>query len=448
MLDGLSASQKRQASLLILVAALGYFVDIFDLLLFGMVRVKSLTDMGVTPDQMLDVGGRLISLQMWGMLIGGILWGVLGDRRGRLSVLFGSITLYSIANFANAYVTSIPQYELWRFLAGLGLAGELGAGITLVAEVLPKGSRGIGTSVVAGVGILGAILGFEVSTRFDWRQAYMIGGALGLVLLALRVGVSESRLFNKVRSSVGRGDIRVLFNDWARFKKFVAVIALGVPLWYLVGILVFFSPEFAKASGLALVVSAAKAVAVCYWGLAIGDLASGFISQALGSRRKAVLGYILFMIAGVTLYFVGGLQAPELFYPSCFLMGLGGGYWALFVTIGAEQFGTDIRATVATSVPNFVRGSVPLLVVGFLYFKGALGSVAQAGVVLAVIVFGLSFWGWSGIEETYDKDLDYTEIPGAAPSRPRKAVRAAKAPAGKAEPKRKAAPAQAKRRKR
>jgi MFS family permease len=317
--------------------------------------------------------------------------------------------MYSLANIANAYVTTVGQYALWRFVAGFGLAGELGAGITLVTEVLPKRGRGIGTSIVAGVGILGAVVGFEVSSRFDWQQAYLIGGVLGLLLLALRVGVKESGLFTKVQDITSRGDIRVLFQGRGRLRKFLAVVALGIPLWYLVGILVIFSPEFAKAGGLELAVSAAKAVAVCYWGLAIGDVASGFISQALGSRRKAVLGYMVFMVAAVAFYFGGGLRVPALFYPSCFLMGLGGGYWALFVTIGAEQFGTDIRATVATSVPNFVRGAVPVMVWLFLLFKGWLGSVAGSGIALGALVFALSAWGWFGIEETYHKDMDYLE---------------------------------------
>lgn len=409
MLSELEPTQRRQAILIVLVAALGYFVDIFDLLLFGMVRIKSLTDLGVAPEDMLAQGGRLISLQMWGMLVGGVFWGILGDKRGRLSVLFGSIILYSVANIANAYVSTVDQYALWRFIAGVGLAGELGAGITLVAEVLPKKSRGLGTSIVAGVGILGALVAYEVSTRTDWRTAYLIGGVLGLALLALRVGVTESGLFNKVKASAHRGDPTLLLHPPQRLLKYLAVIALGLPLWYMVGILVTFSPEFAKEAGLAEGVSAAKAIAVTYLGLAIGDLASGFVSQWLASRKKAVLAYMLVQLAAIAAYFGLGLKDAALFYPVCFAMGLGGGYWALFVTIGAEQFGTDIRATVTTTVPNFVRGAVPLMVAGFLYFKGSLGSVAHAGMAVGLATFALSFWGLYGIEETYGKELDYTE---------------------------------------
>ena len=409
MLEDLTPQLRRQAILIVLVASLGYFVDIFDLLLFGMVRIKSLTDLGVAPADMLAQGGRMISLQMWGMLVGGVFWGILGDKRGRLSVLFGSIILYSIANLANAAVATVDQYAFWRFVAGLGLAGELGAGITLVAEVLPKKSRGLGTSIVAGVGILGAVVGYEISSRTDWRTAYQIGGGLGLALLALRVGVTESGLFAKLKPSAHRGDVRLLFHPKQRLFKYLAVIALGLPLWYMVGILVTFSPEFAAEAGLAGGVSAAKAIAVTYLGLALGDLASGFISQGLRSRKKAVLAYMLVQVAAIAAYFGLGLRDPGLFYPVCFVMGLGGGYWALFVTIGAEQFGTDIRATVTTTVPNFVRGAVPLMILGFGYFKGALGSVAYAGGAVGLVTFALSFWGLSGVEETYGKELDYTE---------------------------------------
>jgi hypothetical protein len=395
--------------LIVLVAALGYFVDIFDLLLFGMVRIKSLKDLGVAPEQMLEQGGRLISSQMWGMLAGGVLWGVLGDKKGRLSVLFGSIITYSIANLANAWVSSVDQYVLWRFIAGLGLAGELGAGITLVAEVLPKQSRGIGTSVVAGVGILGAVVAYFVQASVDWRMAYIVGGVLGLGLLALRVGVTESGLFAKLAPGGRRGDLRLLFGSWAHVRKYLAVIGLGLPLWYMVGILITFSPEFAKAAGLAEAVDPGKAIASCYLGLAIGDLASGWVSQALASRRKAVLAYMLLQVLAIGLYFGPGLHTPGVFYAICALMGLSGGYWALFVTIGAEQFGTDIRATVTTTVPNFVRGAVPLMVAGFLALKASLGSVPLAGLGVGLVVFVISFSGLALVEETWGKELDYLE---------------------------------------
>jgi predicted MFS family arabinose efflux permease len=409
MLGDLGEKARKQAALIVLVASLGYFVDIFDLLLFTMIRIKSLKELGVNDEQMIVEGGRVLSSQMWGMLAGGILWGVLGDKKGRLSVLFGSIITYSVANIANSYVHTVDQYVLWRFIAGVGLAGELGAGITLVTEVLPKSTRGIGTSVVAGVGILGAVVGYGVNQFVDWRTAYLVGGGLGLLLLALRVGVTESGMFDKVRHAERRGDLRLLVNSGARFRKLLAVIALGLPLWYMVGILVAFSPELAKSVGRLEPVDPARAIAACYLGLAIGDLLSGFISQALGSRRRAVGLYVAVQLLAIAFYCLGGLPHAELFDAACFSMGLGGGYWALFVTIGAEQFGTEIRSTVATSVPNFVRGAVPAMISGFIFFKGHLGAALPAALTVGAIVFVLCLLGLWGIDETYGKDLDYTE---------------------------------------
>jgi hypothetical protein len=316
------------------------------------------------------------------------------------------------------------------------LAGELGAGITLVAEVLPKKSRGIGTSVVAGVGILGAVVGYEVNKHFDWRTCYQIGGVLGLALLALRVGVTESGLFKRLsaNASAERGNVLLLVNDLGRFRKYLAVIALGLPLWYMVGILVTFSPEFMTAAGAPFKTDPARAIAVCYLGLAIGDLMSGLVSQSFESRKKAVLLYMLFQVIAIGVYFRAAATNAAYFDLACFLMGLGGGYWALFVTIGAEQFGTDIRSTVTTTVPNFVRGSLSLMISAFLAFKDSQFSVPVSGLLVGLVVFALSFWGLSQVEETYHKDLDYTEnssapSAGSGPALRKAPQRVAKKPA-------------------
>jgi MFS family permease len=271
------------------------------------------------------------------------------------------------------------------------------------------------------VGILGAVVAYGVSKYFDWRHCYMIGGILGLALLALRIGVTESELFRRLKGAPHasqRGDLLLLFNSWPRFRKYAAVIGLGLPLWFMVGILVTFSPEFAQSAGFGLAADPGKAIAVCYFGLAIGDILSGFISQAAGSRKKAVLGYMLFQVLSIALYFAAGLRSEAIFYPVCFLMGLSGGYWALFVTIGAEQFGTDIRATVTTTVPNLVRGSLALMLLAFKAFKAQMGQVPQAGLAVGAIVFVLSFWGLSQVEETFHKDLDYIEAGPEGPGRP------------------------------
>ncbi|HTA16503.1 MAG TPA: MFS transporter, partial [bacterium] len=401
-----------QALLVILVAALGYFVDIYDLLLFSMVRTPSLVSLGVPTDQLLAQGVRLFDMQMGGLLLGGILWGMLGDKKGRLSVLFGSIILYSLANLANGMVGGLGQYAFCRLLAGIGLAGELGAGITLVAEIMPKQSRGWGTSIVATVGILGAVVGYAVAGSTDWRHAYFIGGGLGIALLLLRLGVVESGMFKRTAAShPNRGDFFMLFRDIGRFLKYLRVIAIGLPLWYLVGILMTFSPELGKSFGFPVLPSAGKAVAMCYAGLAAGDLGSGMLSQWLRSRKRAVALFMLAQGIGVLLYFTLGRVSLSAFYACCVLSGLGAGYWALFVTIGAEQFGTNIRATVATTVPNMVRGAVVPMSLAFAALQGpALGlSATGSALAVGVLVFALALWGLAGLEETFHKDLDYVE---------------------------------------
>lgn len=409
MLNSLPPDRRRQAALVIVVAALGYFVDIYDLLLFGMVRNASLLGIGVPAADLLSRGVLLLNMQMGGMLVGGVLWGILGDKRGRLSVLFGSIVLYSLANLGNGLATTLGQYAALRFLAGVGLAGELGAGITLVAEIMPKESRGWGTSIVAAVGICGAVVGYFVADLAPWRMAYFIGGGLGLLLLVLRIGVVESGMFRRAAAEhPRRGDFMMLFNDRRRFVKYLRIIAIGLPLWYLVGILILFSPELGRAIGLPQAPAAGRAVALCYTGLAIGDLASGAISQWLRSRRRAVWGFMAAQWLGTAFYFIGGGSSPLAFDAACLTLGLAGGYWALFVTIGAEQFGTNIRATVATTVPNMVRGATVPMTLAFEALKPALG-LAGSALAVGVLVFALAAWGLVGLEETFHKDLDYVE---------------------------------------
>lgn len=405
----LGSSLNRSQIAAIVVASLGYFVDIYDLILFSIVRIPSLKDLGLTEAQILDQGILLLNLQMFGMLIGGVIFGVLGDRKGRLKVLFGSILLYSVANLLNAVVTTIEAYAALRFVAGVGLAGELGAGITLVAELLPKEKRGYGTTIIATIGVSGALLAWYIADQFTWRMAYTIGGVMGLALLLLRVGVLESGLFKKCHSeSVERGNFLMIFSNKSRLKKFLACIAVGVPIWYVIGILVTLSPEFAVALGAIEPVIAGRAVFYCYAGLVVGDLLSGVLSQYLKSRRKAVLIFLIAAGLGVTIYFsLRGLTAPQ-FYMLSFFLGLATGYWAMFVTISAEQFGTNLRATVATSTPNFVRGSLVLVSALFTLFKGPMGIV-PAGALVGALCLLFSLWGHRHITETFGVDLDYSE---------------------------------------
>jgi putative MFS transporter len=393
----------------VIVAALGYFVDIYDLILFSVVRVQSLTDLGISAAENLDKGVLLINMQMAGMLIGGILWGILGDKRGRLTVLFGSILLYSLANIANGFAQTLDQYALLRFIAGIGLAGELGAGVTLVSEVLPKEKRGLGTMIVATVGVSGALLAFWVGDFFGWRNAYFIGGGLGLLLLLLRVSVYESGMFQQVKeASVSRGNFFSLFTNGPRLKKYLMCIFVGIPLWYVVGILITFSPEFGKALGVNGAVSAGKAVFYCYFGLIFGDFLSGYLSQLLKSRNKVMIIFLCLSSIMIAVFFLSRNVMLPYFYFVCFGLGITSGFWAVFVTIAAEQFGTNLRATVATTVPNFVRGSVVPMTLAFKAMQPGLGIQGSA-ITLAVITLVLALFSISQLKDSFGKDLDYYE---------------------------------------
>ncbi|QHW00126.1 MFS transporter [Spirosoma endbachense] len=408
--DGSPGLFRQLVQIPVIVAALGYFVDIYDLLLFSIVRVQSLKDVGVSDADMLPKGIYLINIQMAGLLVGGIIWGILGDKRGRLSVLFGSILIYSLANIANGFVTSVDQYALLRFIAGVGLAGELGAGITLVAEILPKEIRGYGTSLVASVGLLGAVLAYFIADLFAWRIAYFIGGGLGLLLLLMRVSVFESGIFTNAKDSetVSRGNFLQLFASRSQFLKYLRCILIGLPVWFVIGILMTFSPEFGKALGLSEPIVAGKAVMWEYIGLSIGDLSSGIFSQYLSSRKRVLGLFLLLTTILVVVYLYVPFQSAAGFYTICMGLGFGVGYWALFVTIAAEQFGTNLRATVATTVPNFVRGSINLMTPLFLLFKDQIGIVNGAA-LLGALTLAVAFLGLWKMEETFGKDLNFLE---------------------------------------
>lgn len=416
---------RKLFSLPVIVAALGYFVDIYDLLLFSIVRRPSLISLGVPESELFSQGERLLQIQMFGLLIGGLIWGIMGDKRGRLSVLFGSILLYSLANIANGFVVTVEQYKLLRFIAGIGLAGELGAGVTLVSETLPSHLRGYGTTIIATVGLMGAVVANFVSKIFDWQIAYFIGGGLGLLLLVTRVSVFESGIFLQTKAKeISRGNFFQLFSERSRFKRFMGCIFIGLPIWYAIGILITFSPEFAKALSITGVVSAGDAVMFSYLGLAAGDLSSGFLSQQIGSRKKVVVLFIVLTLLFILFYLFSPFKSTEFFYITCFTLGFGIGYWALFVTIAAEQFGTNLRSTVATSVPNFIRGTVIPLTLFFKFLRDTLtehytplvGEIEARnhGIIYGALTVGLctiviAFIALRAIDETYGRDLNFEE---------------------------------------
>ncbi len=396
-------------SIPVMVAALGYFVDIYDLLLFAFIRISSLTSLGYTQDQSVNIGLSVISYQMTGLLLGGILWGVIGDKRGRMSVLFGSIIMYSIANIANGFAQDVFQYKLCRFVAGIGLAGELGAGITLVCELIDKEKRGYATSFIAGVGLTGAILAYFISKAFDWRMCYFIGGGLGIVLLLMRVGVYESGMFSmEKKEKIPHGNFFMFFNNYDRFRRYMLGIMIGLPIWYIMGILVQISDKFGKQFGIKEKIMPGKVMVYMYIAISIADFLSGIVSQALKSRKKALYIYYVIMIAGVILYFTQYNGSVTGMYVICMIMGVGTGFWALFVTIAAEQFGTNMRATATTTTPNMVRGSLVVVALLFEYLETHFSFIAS-GAITGVIVLLLGCFALYKADETYGKDLNFLE---------------------------------------
>lgn len=404
-----TADNSKKVFFLILVASLGYFVDVYDLLLFLIIKNKSLASLGIPADKITETGLSLMNWQMAGLLIGGVFWGILGDKKGRLSVLFGSIIMYSVANIANGFVTTIPMYAALRFIAGIGLAGELGAGITLVSESMSKEKRGYGTMMVAGIGLMGAVGAYIVGDLFEWRTAFFVGGGLGIVLLLLRFGVFESGMFEKMaKKDVVKGNFFMLFSSRTRFFKYLNCILIAVPLWYVVGILVGIAPVFGKALGAVDVLDNGKGVMVTYIGISLGDFASGVLSQLFKTRKKVVFVSITLTFACMLIYLLNTGWTASQFYVLCFFFGLFTGYWVIFVTMSAEHFGTNLRATVTTSVPNMVRGSLILVTILFQFLTSKYG-VINSGLILAVGTVGIAYIALYNLDETYGKDLNYIE---------------------------------------
>jgi len=403
-----SAKITRNVILLVIVASLGYFVDIYDLLIFLIVRKQSLLSIGIKPADVLAVGTSIINWQMFGLLLGGVIWGVLGDRLGRIKVLFGSIALYSLANFGNAYVQTAEMYMIVRFIAGIGLAGELGAGITLVTETLSKEKRGYGTMIVASVGLLGAVAANIVS-KYDWHTAYKVGALLGVLLLFLRLGTFESGMFKNVeRASVSRGNFFMLFTKWERLKKYLCCILIGAPLWYVVGVLISLQPEFGVALHATGKLNPGDGIMYAYIAIAIGGMVNGILAQVFRSRKTVMYIFLLLSAVSAVVYLQSDGLSSQRYLWLCFFMGFAVGYWTTFVTVAAEQFGTNIRSTVATTVPNFVRGSLILINMGFLSMKASYGMINSGYMMMGLLTL-LALFGLSQLKETFGKDLDYVE---------------------------------------
>ncbi|PRY50298.1 putative MFS family arabinose efflux permease [Arcticibacter pallidicorallinus] len=402
-------AKSNNIVILIIVAALGYFVDIYDLVIFSIVRVQSFRDIGIPEADMRLDGEYVLNMQMGGLLIGGILWGIIGDKFGRIKVLFGSILLYSLANIANGFVNDIHSYALIRFIAGIGLAGELGAGITLVSESMSKEKRGYGTMIVAGIGVLGAIAAYYISEHFSWRQSYFVGGGIGLLLLVLRVGTFESGMFKHTASkSIKKGDIWMLFASRERLLRYIYCLLIGLPIWFVVGIFVTQAPEFGQALGAQTILSAGKGIMFTYIGISAGDIIAGLLAQVSKSRKLAVFIFQVMILTSSVWYLSSKGITEQEFHWLALFMGLAVGYWATFVTIASEQFGTNLRATVTTTAPNFVRGALIPSTLLFEYFVHRF-SIITAGYIMIFLLTGIAMLALTQLKESFNKDLDYFE---------------------------------------
>jgi putative MFS transporter len=409
-------NQKQYSlfSLPVIVGSLGFFVDIYDLLLFSIVRKSSFRDLGVAASDMKNIGENIISWQMLGLTIGGIVWGIIGDKKGRKNVLFGSILLYSLATFGNGFVTNIDQYTMLRFIAGIGLAGELGASITLTSELLPKEKRGIAAAIIATSGVMGTVTAYFVHYLSDenWRLCYFIGGVMGIALLFLRVSVLDSKMYDKAKNShVKMGNFLMILMNRERFFRYLRAITIGLPVWYVVGLLISFSDEFATRFGI-INFDQPKALMLQYVALVFGDMGAGFLSNYIKSRKKALLIFYGILSFFFILFFAlkGGGSAFNM-YLLCMGLGFGSGISVLYITMSAEQFGTNLRATAAISIPNLVRGFLPLILLLFKFLRGSsmLNNYVTAAWVTGVIVLAIGLVSVFFTHETFGKELDFIE---------------------------------------
>lgn len=411
-MDAIISRRQTSLSLLslpVVIAALGYFVDIYDLTVFSILRVPSLRSLGLSDAEISSIGIKIQNWQLTGIIVGGIFWGIVGDKFGRRLILFGSIVLYSIANFACAFVHDPTTYGAFRFVAGLGLAGELGAGLTLVAELLPKTKRSYATSIVTGFGLLGAACAYLTYELLDWRNTYIVGGILGILLLMLRSKVFESGLFEKIKgqSSISKGNFFSLIFTKKVFR-YLTCIGVALPIYYFFGLFAAFSNEIAKALGITEAIIPGKCIMYYYIGLALGDFCSGPISQALGSRKK-VIGFMLTATLAISLIILfGGVRSATLYYILCFAGGMATGYWAMFMLTTSETFGTNLRATAVTSAPNMVRGALILMTIFYKDLK--LGNdVLTAAAIVGLVTFIVAYVSFVFLKETFNKELDFNE---------------------------------------
>ncbi len=402
--------RQRNLVLAIVASSMGFFVDLYDIIIVSVLRRSSLLDLGIAEADLQAKGVLLLNTQMAGMLLGGFLWGMLGDKKGRLSVLFGSIALYSITTFLHAYAPNYEVYLLLRFLAGIGLAGELGAAVTLVSEQMPPKWRGMGPAIIGSFGMLGAVAGAYIGGHYSWQFTYQLGGGMGLVLLLLRLGVMESGLYRNLQGAqVRQGDLWLVLRDRKQLLKYCAIILMGFPGWFVNGVVMTFTPEIAAGMGMQEIPSVSMVFTVFFLGFTFGDFSCGLVSQWLQSRKKAIFRYLSAFTLLMITYFAIGYRSVQIYYTLFFLMGISVGYTIVLITNGAEMFGTNIRSLVTTSSLNLLRASVIPQATLFNLLTHSMGA-AKAAALVGILSVAIAFWAYTQLEETFHKDLNYVDV--------------------------------------
>jgi MFS transporter, putative metabolite:H+ symporter len=396
--------------LMLAVAALGYFVDVYDLLIFGAERVESLQAVGVPKEDMKDVGILILNFQMAGLILGGFLFGILADKLGRLKVLFASILLYSVANIANAFVTTVPAFAGARFFAGIGLAGELGVALSWISESLERRQRTIATMIVSAIGLFGGIAAALVGSVCHWKTSYIIGGVMGLILLVLRISVKESKIFIKNQfKDIKRGDLIELFGSRKQLYKYLLCVFAGAPAVVFINLYITLTPEFALAFGITEPVSVSTAIMVYLMVFAVSDILCGFLSKLMQKRKGPLLIYACMQIFATAYFLLAPPDTAMGYYYRCAFLGFSIGYWGILITNSVEQFGTNIRATVATSTPNLIRGlTIPASLI-FTNLIPAYGLV-RSGAIVGFSLIVISIISILLLKDKFENNLNFTEV--------------------------------------
>ena len=397
----------KQEILTVLVVALGYFIDAYDLLIFSAVRKVSLMDLGVAETDTLNIGISLLNFQLIGLMIGGVLWGILADKFGRKTILFSSILIYSISNIANSYISSVDMYYWLRFIAGIGLAGELGVGISLITENIAKERRTVSTTVVSFFGMLGAATGGWLGSVFHWQTCFLIGGFAGFLLLLLRLNVEESHMYLGIKDSkVKKGNILLILKNPKSLITYFFCTLAGSSSFLFIGMFIQSTPEFGKIFNIS--VTAGVALVWYYVGASISEVIAGILSKLLKERKAPIYIFYAISLLAIVIFCVHTPSSPRIYYIHCSLLGFGLGWWSMLITLSAELFGVNTRATAATSIPTFARAwNIPFTSV----FKNNIPKlgILNSAFAVGVIVIALAIISATTIKETFENEANFIE---------------------------------------